>query len=153
MLKTQKRIKGGRVHNDLKLICLFCLLAGAGERIIKNSKNKKEKKIAGGLVKLGQKLLDKSGIKLNEKIILSVYQNIARVYPNDYNPAPLEVISFVFFGIFEIYIGTGLNKYLDLLIPVFIRALKVYDPKLNNEQVHTKAMLKYLSWQGGLNVF
>lgn len=135
--------------NDLKLVCLYSLLSGAGERIIKYSKNKKEKKIAGGLMKLGRKLLDKSGIKVDKNMVFGVYSNIARVYPDHSAPPAIEVISFVFLGIFEVYMQMGLGKALDVLIPVFIRALKVYDPKLENDNIYSVSMEKYFSWESG----
>lgn len=133
--------------SDLEKVCIYSLLAGTGDRIEKGAKTKKEIKQARKISKLGRRLFDSSGINVTTEELTMIYLKIEKAYPENENPQPCEVLSFLFLGVFEIFIFSDKPPLLDNALSIIIGAIKFYDPNLIKEYIHETAFKKFLIWR------
>ena len=133
---------------SLKKLCIFGLATGVGQLVLQQTDDDRTAYRAQKLAESGQDAVDKCGIKVDRSMINRVRKKIDQVCIDKTEFDIVEMLSFLFLGLVDLELVCN-EKTTALIEPIRKRALwfmRIYDPKLDQEDNHARAMKKYNDW-------
>lgn len=134
------------MNPSLKKLCIFSLAASIGGMLVDQAAKDSIKWRAEKLREAGQAAIDHAHIKIDTNAMKRVEKKIDQVCKNKEYYDVAEMLSFLILGIQDL---NHYCKFLESLITLEARALwflKIFDPKLDQEDVHTEALRRYEEW-------
>jgi len=99
------------------------------------------------LAEAGQAAIDKNGyIKVDNSMVRRAKRKINQLYKDGEEFEIVEALSFLLLGLQELQTHCNDTTYID---PIEKRAMwftKLFDPRLENEDVHANALRRYEAW-------
>ena len=131
---------------SLKKLCILGLATGIGNMLRTQSDDNKVIWRAVKLSEAGQQAIDSLPVKIDKSTIRRVTRKIDQVCKDKDIFDVAEMLSFLLLGLFDLQHYCKNNKHLDLVQKRALWFVKLFDPKLDNEEIHAEALRRYEEW-------
>lgn len=133
---------------SLKKLYIFSLAAALGEKIRKESSDEAVIWRAEKLEEAGKNAINHCKVKVDNNAIKRVYEKISQVCDRKDEHDATEMLSFLLLGLQDLSYYSKGNETLNLIEKRALWFIKLFDPKLEDEEKHEAAYKKYEAWVG-----
>ena len=141
------------MKTPLKKACIFSLSAGLGKMVMSqihqfNLADDEKKKLivwhSNQIAIAGEKALKNCNVKIDKSMLKQASKKIteAAIVQHDNSFEILEVLSFLFLGLNDLSSDKNSKQVEDAVL----NFMTMYDPNLENEDLHKIALKKYERW-------
>jgi len=143
------------MNTPLKKLCIFGLADGLGNMIAKQVSTDKHTKEydreriiyrASLLSKAGQEAVDKCHVKKDNNAVKNVKKKIDLLCKNTQEFGVVEMLNILFLGISDLEHFCKDTKYIEPIKKRTLFFMKLYDSKLEQEEIQVEAAEKYDKW-------
>ena len=131
----------------LKKLTVFGLAAGVGEMLVEQGSTEQEKWRAQKLWEAGNEAMELCRARVDRSALKRATKKIDQVCEDGNEFDAAEMLSFLLLGLFDLQLYSRNNSgHIDRLIKRTLWFTRLYDPKLDNEDIHAAALKKYERW-------
>lgn len=136
------------MNTSVKKILIFALADGIASAVLAQSEEDDAKWRAKKLKESATHAIKKTGVTITQRTVRKLERKIENLNMNDGKFNIITALSLCLLGLMELqhYANRTARSYIDPVLRRTMWFIKLYDPKLEDEELHAKAMHKYIEW-------